>query len=113
MPMESGPFVPEIGNLSHRKIVLNSSISKKDLSETTDHAATHPKVVSELTAKYNVWLDEMADPVSRQEKRWNPDAGAPASRKSKEAKKVAREKAKAARIKERESKKRRPNAESS
>ena len=55
---------------------------EKDLSETTDLAAKHPKVVSELTDKYNAWLDEMADPVSKQEKRWNPDARAPAKKMS-------------------------------
>ena len=70
---------------------------KDDLSETTDLTAAHPKVVSELTAKYNAWLDEMADPVSKQEKRWNPDAGAPAKKMSKEEKKAAREKKKATR----------------
>ena len=78
---------------------------EKDLSETADLAAKHPKVVSELTAKYYAWLDEMADPVSKQEKRWNPDAGAPAKRKSKKEKKAAREKKKAKRIKERQAKK--------
>jgi arylsulfatase A-like enzyme len=78
---------------------------EKDLSETTDLAAKHPKVVSELTDKYNAWLDEMADPVSKQEKRWNPDAGAPAKKMSKEEKKAAREKKKAERIKARETKK--------
>ena len=36
----------------------------------------------------------MADPVSNQEKRWNPDAGAPAKKMSKEEKKAAREKRK-------------------
>ena len=77
---------------------------EKDISETTDLAAKHPKVVSELTAKYNAWLDEMADPLSKQEKRWSPDAGAPAKKMSKEEKKVAREKAKAARIKARDAK---------
>jgi arylsulfatase A-like enzyme len=77
---------------------------KDDLSETTDLTAAHPKVVSELTAKYNAWLDEMADPVSKQEKRWNPDAGAPAKKMSKADKKAAREKKKAARIKAREAK---------
>ena len=79
---------------------------EKDLSETTDLAAKHPKVVSQLKDKYNAWLDEMADPVSKQEKRWNPDAsnpkaGAPAKKMSKEEKKAAREKAKAERIKAR------------
>ncbi len=73
-----------------------------DLSETTNVAAKHPKVVSELTDTYNAWLAEMADPVSRQKKRWNPDAGTPATRKSKEAKKAARTKAKAARTEPRE-----------
>ena len=77
---------------------------EKDLSETTDLAAKHPKVVSVLTDKYNAWLDEMAEPVSKQEKRWNPAAGALAKKMSKEEKKAAREKKKAARIKAREAK---------
>ena len=81
---------------------------EKDLSETTDLAAKHPKVVSELTAKYNTWLDEMADPVSKQEKRWRPDVGAPAKKMSNKEKKAAREKKKAERIKEREAKKSSP-----
>ncbi|MCO8121020.1 hypothetical protein NHH03_04665 [Stieleria sp. TO1_6] len=78
---------------------------EKDLSETTNLAAKHPKVVSLLTDKYNSWLDEMADPVSKQGKRWNPDASAPAKKMSKEEKKTAREKEKAKRIKAREAKK--------
>ena len=76
----------------------------KDLSETTDLAAKHPKLVSELADKYNEWLDKMADPVSKQGKRWNPDAGRSGINMSKEEKKAAREKTKANRIKERESK---------
>ena len=78
---------------------------KKDLSEKTDLAAKHPKVVSELTAKYNAWLDEMADPVSKQAKRWNSDGGAPAKKMSNKEKKAAREKKKAERMKERKAKK--------
>jgi len=78
---------------------------KKDLSETTDLAAKHPKVVSELTAKYNAWLDEMADPVSKQAKRWNSEGGAPAQKMSNKEKKAAREKKKAERMKERKAKK--------
>ena len=31
----------------------------KDLSETTNLARKHPNVVSQLTDKYNAWLDEM------------------------------------------------------
>jgi hypothetical protein len=46
----------------------------------------------------------MADPVSKQEKRWKPGAGAPVKKMSKEEKKAAREKEKAARIKAREAK---------
>ena len=46
----------------------------------------------------------MADPISDQEKRWNPDAPAPAKKMSKEEKKAAREKRKAERIKARKAK---------
>ena len=67
---------------------------KKDLSETTDLAAKHPKVVSELTAKYNAWLDEMADPVSKQEKRWNLMVVHPPKMSKKEKKSSPRKKRK-------------------
>ena len=60
---------------------------EKDLRETTDLAAKQPKVVSELTSKYNAWLDEMAAPLSKQEKRWNPDVGGAAKKMSQEEKK--------------------------
>lgn len=78
---------------------------EKDISETTNLAGRHRDVVSELTDKYNVWLDEMADPISGQAKRWSADATAPAKKMSKEKKKAARENAKAKRIREREAKK--------
>ncbi len=84
-----------------------------DLSETTNVAAKHPNVVIQLRDKYNAWLDEMADPISRQPKRWSSAAGPPAKKMSKEEKKAAREKAKAKRIKEREAKKGIPTPESS
>lgn len=84
----------------------------KDLSEATDLAVKQPKVVSELTDKYNEWLDKMADPVSKQGKRWNPDADRSGINMSKEEKKAAREKAKANRIKERESKNNRSTEQS-
>ncbi|MBT4276453.1 MAG: sulfatase-like hydrolase/transferase [Verrucomicrobia bacterium] len=74
---------------------------KKDLSETTNLSKKHPKVVTKLTAKYNEWLAKMAPPVSKQEKRWNPDATAPAKKMSNKEKKAAREKKKAERIKAR------------
>jgi len=74
---------------------------EQDISETTDLAAKHPQVVARLKDKYNSWLDEMADPVSKQDKRWKPDAGATTGKKSKADKKAAREKKNAARTKER------------
>ncbi|MGI9445268.1 MAG: sulfatase [Rubripirellula sp.] len=77
---------------------------ENDISETTDLAAKYPKVVSELTNKYNAWLDEMADPVSKQEKRWNPDASPPVKKMSREEKQAAREKKKAGRTKAPEAK---------
>ena len=78
---------------------------EKDLSETKDIAAKHPKIVSELTDKYNEWLDEMADPVSGQDKRWNSAADTPAKKMSNKEKKAARDKKKAERQKAREAKK--------
>ena len=84
-----------------------------DLSETTDLAAKHANVVSELKGKYDAWLDEMADPLGKQQKRWNLDAVAPAKKMSKEEKKAAREKAKAERTKAREAKNNRQTSESS
>ncbi|MEC9095015.1 MAG: sulfatase-like hydrolase/transferase [Planctomycetota bacterium] len=77
---------------------------EKDLGEMTNLAAKHPQVVFELTDKYNVWLDKMANPVSKQGKRWNPGANDPAQKMSKKQKKAAREKKKAERIKAREAK---------
>jgi arylsulfatase A-like enzyme len=86
---------------------------KKDLSETTDLAAKYPKVVSELTAKYNAWLDEMADPMSKQPKRWSNATVEPAKKMSNKEKKAARAKKKAQRIKERKAKKNSQSPESS
>ena len=86
---------------------------KKDLSETTDLAAKYPKVVSELTAKYNAWLDEMADPMSKQPKRWSNATVKPAKKMSNKEKKAARAKKKAQRIKERKAKKNNQSQESS
>jgi arylsulfatase A-like enzyme len=86
---------------------------KKDLSETTDLAAKYPKVVSELTAKYNAWLDEMADPMSKQPKRWSNATVEPAKKMSNKEKKAARAKKKAQRIKELKAKKNNQSPESS
>ena len=63
---------------------------EKDPGETTELSASFPKVVIELTDKYNAWLDEMADPISNQAKRWNPDTNERVERKSREEKKAAR-----------------------
>ena len=84
---------------------------KNDLSETTNLAARHPEMVSALTDKYHAWLDEMAEPISKQEKRWKPNASA--SAKSAPGKKMSKEDKKAARIKAREAKKNRQSTESS
>lgn len=70
-------------------------------------------LMPELTTKYNAWLDEMADPISKQAKRWSPDAPVPAKKMTKEEKKADREKAKAERIKAREAKKSSQTPESS
>ena len=86
---------------------------ERDLGERKDLAARHPKVVSELTDKYNAWLDEMAEPIGSQQKRWSPDAPAPAKKMTKEEKRAAREKAKAERIKAREAERNRQVPESS
>ncbi len=79
---EKGKWAIRVGNwkLVAEKNRIELFDLEKDLSETTDLAAKHPKVVTKLTAKYNAWLDEMAPPVSKQEKRWNPDASAPAKK---------------------------------
>jgi hypothetical protein len=42
----------------------------------------------------------MVDPISKQAKRWNPDAGTPAKKMSKEEKKAAREKRKSEKMTE-------------
>ena len=63
---------------------------EKDPGETTELSASFPKVVIELTDKYNSWLDEMAAPISNQAKRWNPDTDERVERKSREEKKAAR-----------------------
>ena len=75
---------------------------EKDPGETIDLSAKHPEVVSELTAKYNTWLDEMADPLSKQKKRWSSDAATPTKKMTKDEKKAEREKKKAERFKARE-----------
>lgn len=74
---------------------------KNDLSETTDLAAEHPKLVVELKSKYNTWLDEMSEPLSKQGKRWEPASDAAANKMSREEKKAAREKKRAGNAKAR------------
>ncbi len=86
---------------------------QNDLSETTDLAATQPKLVTELTDKYNLWLNEMAEPISKQGKRWKQGDSSPATTLSKEEKKAAREEQKAARVKAREEKAKSQNPQSS
>jgi arylsulfatase A-like enzyme len=45
---------------------------KNDVSESTDLSAKHPDIVKKLTALYDAWLDEMADPLQEPGKRWIP-----------------------------------------
>ena len=53
---------------------------EKDPSETTDLALTNPKMVSKLTNNYYAWLDEMAEPLSKQPKRWQPKPASPTNK---------------------------------
>lgn len=53
---------------------------ENDPSETTDLALKNPKLVSKLTNNYYAWLDEMAEPLSKQPKRWQPKPGSPANK---------------------------------
>ena len=53
---------------------------KKDVSESTDLSAKHPDVVKKLTALYDEWLDEMAEPLQEPGKRWSPYGYTPEGR---------------------------------
>jgi arylsulfatase A-like enzyme len=46
---------------------------KKYPSETKDLSGMESDVVSRLTALYDKWLDEMAEPLKLRGKRWNPE----------------------------------------
>ncbi len=46
---------------------------KNDVSESTDLSTENPDVVKELTALYDAWLNEMAEPLQEPGKRWNPE----------------------------------------
>ncbi|MFC2115055.1 sulfatase [Bacteroidota bacterium] len=45
---------------------------KNDVGEKTDLSAKNPDVVNKLTALYDEWLDEMAEPMHEPGKRWIP-----------------------------------------
>jgi len=63
-----------------------------DPSEKTNLATKHPEKVAQLARLYNVWLDEMAEPLSGKGKRWN--ANGPNDReKQKRKKRTERQKA--------------------
>ncbi len=49
----------------------------KDIGESTDLVKQNPTEVKRLTRIYNQWLDQMAEPNSRQPKRWYPGLKAP------------------------------------
>ncbi len=44
-----------------------------DNSELNDLAAKQPAKVAELTKLYDAWLEQMAEPINKAPKRWNPD----------------------------------------
>ncbi len=45
---------------------------KNDISETKDLSGQYPEKVKELTALYDEWLDQMAEPMQEPGKRWHP-----------------------------------------
>ena len=45
---------------------------KNDVSESDDLSARYPDIVRKLTALYDEWLDEMAEPMQEPGKRWFP-----------------------------------------
>ena len=47
---------------------------KDDVSESINLADKNPKIVKKLSAKYEVWLDSMAEPMLQESKRWDPNA---------------------------------------
>ena len=65
---------------------------QSDLSETHNLAEKHPDILAELKGKYYQWLSQMADPVSGQQKIWDPSSKAPAKKRSREEKKAQRAK---------------------
>ena len=59
---------------------------QSDLSEIHNLAEKHPDILAELKDKYYQWLSQMADPVSGQQKIWDPSSKASA-KKDREKKK--------------------------
>ena len=45
----------------------------KDVSEANDLSKKHPDIVKKLSALYDEWLDEMAEPLQEPGKRWVPE----------------------------------------
>lgn len=43
---------------------------RNDLSESVDLSVQHPDIVKKLSALYDTWLDEMAEPKQGPGKRW-------------------------------------------
>ena len=64
---------------------------QKDLSEKNDCAKKNPEKVKTLTRAFDKWLDEMADPMSKVPKRWDPSRKK-AGKKKKNKKKKDRKK---------------------
>ena len=63
-----------------------------DIGEATDLKGKYPEMLSELTRRYNTWLDEMAEPVDGQSsKRWAPGQKSPKQQRKKAADKAGQE----------------------
>lgn len=62
----------------------------RDPGETTNLIAKQPEKAAELTQRYNMWLDQMADPLSGQPKRYRP--GEESERQRKDRKKEKKQK---------------------
>jgi arylsulfatase A-like enzyme len=80
---ESGEWAVRSGNW---KLVANAQRSElfdlaADPSEKTDLAKQQPGKVKELTALYDAWLDEMADPLSGAPKRKGGEASGKAKKR--------------------------------
>lgn len=71
---QSGKWAVRSGNwkLVGQKDLVELFDLAADAGETTDLSNDLPDKVAELSGLYNVWLEQMADPISGAGKRWDP-----------------------------------------